>query len=96
MLSDALVLSHYSHGAAPQTHFSSWSERGAVVEVQGAGAAQGARVRGHADLGEEGNGEEGGVGDVRVGAVGKGGTRAQLGGSGDPGPAGSPLPPDLE
>lgn len=96
MLSDALVLSHYSHGAAPHTHFSSWSKGGAAVGVQGAGAAPGAQVRGHADPGEGDNDEKGEVGDVRVGGVGRGGTLAQLGGSGDLGPVGSPLPPGPE
>lgn len=95
MLSDALVLSHYNHGAAPHTHFFSWSEGGAAAGVQGAGAAQGARVRGHADRGEGGNDEKGEVGDVRVGGVGRGGTPAQLDGSGDLGPVGSHLPPGL-
>lgn len=96
VLSDALVLSHYSHGVAPHTRFSFWSEGGAEVEVQEVGAAQGALVREHADHGEGGNGEKEEVDDVRVGGVGKGGTPAQLGVSEDLGPAGSPLLPGLE
>lgn len=66
------------------------------MEVQGAGVAQEAPVRGHADRGEGGNDEKGEVGDVRVAGVEKEGTPAQLGESGDHGPAGSPLLPDLE
>lgn len=95
MPSDELVLSHYSHGAAPLTHFSSWSEGGAAVEVQGAGAALEAQVKEPADRDEEGNDGKEKAGDVRVGAVGRGGTPAQLGGSAVLGHGGSLLLPSL-